>query len=203
MSPDGRGGCSPSPHPTAATTDGLLVPPGAVAVRTVRAIEDVLFLRDEMANLCWAVERTVQGPSGAARDRARERDDPGPIGTGPVPSAQLDYLLQTGVPARWIPYLPRSRATGRSSSSRARCPTRTVTPCGPSAPPDHRRCRAILKDAESPPRGRHRPAPPAITRRADGRYLRWTTRRVSVGRGEGASRLAFDSAISRKLTPSA
>lgn len=25
-----------------------------------------------------------------------------------MPRAQLDYVLQSGVPARWIPYLPRS-----------------------------------------------------------------------------------------------
>ena len=40
----------------------------------------------------------------------------------------------------------------------------------------------------------------AIQRRADGTYVRWTARRTSVGRGEGASGLAFDSAI-RRVTP--
>ncbi|MCU1518131.1 MAG: hypothetical protein JWQ75_2852 [Pseudarthrobacter sp.] len=89
-------------------TDGLLIPLGAVAVQDGPAIEEVLFLRDEMANMVWAVERTVQGPSGAARDRSRERDAHGTRGPGPVEQAQLDYLLQTGLPARWIPYLPQS-----------------------------------------------------------------------------------------------
>src|SRR5262249_22773358 len=88
--------------------DGLLIPPGAVAVQDGPPVEDVLFLRDEMANMAWAVERSVQGPSGSARSRARERDDPRPLNPGPVERAQLDYLLQTGVPARWIPYVPRS-----------------------------------------------------------------------------------------------
>jgi hypothetical protein len=31
-----------------------------------RPIEEVLFLRDEMANLAWAVERQVESPAGAA-----------------------------------------------------------------------------------------------------------------------------------------
>ena len=94
--------------PGGETVDGLLIPPGAVAVQDGPAIEEVLFLRDEMANMAWAVERAVQGPSGAARDRARERDEPPPPEPGPVQRAQLDYLLQTGLPARWIPYLPRT-----------------------------------------------------------------------------------------------
>lgn len=34
----------------------------------------------------------------------------------------------------------------------------------------------------------------SLARAADGRYLRWIARRVSVGRGEGSSGLAFDSA---------
>ena len=60
-----------------------------------------------------------------------------------------------------------------------------------------------LKDAEVPREGitvRRRPSKP---RRADGSCLRWTTRRVGVGRGEGASQLAFDSAIPRALAGSA
>ena len=40
-----------------------------------------------------------------------------------------------------------------------------------------------------------------MTRRADGTYMRWTTRRVGVGRGEGTSRLAFDLAIQRRPAP--
>ena len=36
---------------------------------------------------------------------------------------------------------------------------------------------------------------PALVRTADGRCVRWIARRVRVGRGEGSSGLAFDSAI--------
>ena len=37
-----------------------------------------------------------------------------------------------------------------------------------------------------------------LSRGIDGSYLRWITRRVTVGRGEGASGLAFDSTVARK-----
>lgn len=55
----------------------------------------------------------------------------------------------------------------------------------------------VIKDAEIPREGIVVRRQPSITRRADGSYLRWTTRRVGVGRGEGSSRLAFDSAVTR------
>jgi hypothetical protein len=60
-----------------------------------------------------------------------------------------------------------------------------------------------IKDAEVPREGVVVRRRPSLTRRADGSYVRWTTRRVSVGRGEGSSRLAFDSAIPRKPLPNA
>jgi hypothetical protein len=39
---------------------------------------------------------------------------------------------------------------------------------------------------------------PALVRAADGRPVRWIARRVRVGRGEGSSGLAFDSAFPRR-----
>ncbi len=38
-------------------------------------------------------------------------------------------------------------------------------------------------------------AVPALARRADGTYARWTGHRISVGRGEGSSGYASDEAI--------
>jgi hypothetical protein len=181
--------------------DGLLIPPGALAVQDGPALEEVLFLRDEMANLVWAVERSVQGPSGAARDRGRERDDPRPPNPGPVERAQLDYLLQTGVPARWVPYLPRSsgyRAIDLVQGMMTAADGTGVRPLGRLL---NRADVKVLKDAEVPREGIVVRRQPSVTRRADGGYERWVTRRVRVGRGEGASRLAFDWGRPRKPLP--
>lgn len=179
---------------TIGSSDGLLVPPGAVAVTDGPAYEEVLFLRDEMANLAWAVERSVQGPSGAARDRSREDDDFRLPPVGPVATAQLDYLLQTGVPARWIPYLPRTSGYRAVDLVQGRMHA-GAGPLGRllSSPE-----LAVLKDAEIPREGLLVRRQPSMTRLPDGTYVRWTTRRVGVGRGEGSSRLAFDSALTRK-----
>jgi hypothetical protein len=201
VSPDGHWRMFTITGREGGTLEGLLIPPGAVSVQDGPALEEVLFLRDEMANLVWAVERSVQGPSGAARDRARERDEPRPPNPGPVERAQLDYLLQTGVPARWIPYLPRSsgyRAVDLVQGTMTAADGSGVSPLGRLL---NRADVKMLKDAEVPREGISVRRQPSVTRRADGSYERWITRRVSVGRGEGASRLAFDWARSRKPAP--
>ena len=91
-----------------AELDALVLPPAVVSIEEGAALEDVLFLRDENANLVWAVERSVAAPSGDTRSRIDEHTEPSPRAAGPVPTADLDYVLQTGVPDHWIPYLPRT-----------------------------------------------------------------------------------------------
>ena len=83
------------------------MPPSVTGVLDGPALEEVLYLRDETANMAWAVERTVQGPSGDPRNR-RDEGYPPAFEPGVDPAAELDYLLQTDVPEWWIPFLPYS-----------------------------------------------------------------------------------------------
>jgi hypothetical protein len=201
VGPDGRWRMFIITSPDGNVREGLLIPPGAVAVQDGPAIEEVLFARDEMANLAWAIERAVQGPSGHARQRSRERDDPRPPAPGPVERAQLDYVLQTPLPARWIPYLPRSSGYRAIDLVQGRMPGPDGTPLNPLGRLLNEDGVKVLKDAEIPREGLLVRRTPSMTRRADGTFVRWTTRRVSIGRGEGSSRLAFDSAIPRRPRP--
>ena len=167
-----------------AAIPGLLIPPGAVAVQDGAAYEEVLFLRDEMANLCWAVERSVQGPSGAGRDRSREKTAPMP-GVGPVTTAALDYLLQTVVPERWIPYLPKSSGYRSIELVQGAMPDADKVPIPPVGRLLLTGDVETIKDAEIPREGVVVRRVPSMTRRADGSYVRWTTRRLdyrSLGR---------------------
>jgi hypothetical protein len=200
-SPDGQWRMFSIAGADGATVDGLLIPPGAVAVQDGPPVEEVLFLRDEMANMVWAVERSVQGPSGAARDRSREREDLPPFGRGPVERAQLDYQLISSVPARWIPYLPRAAGYRSIDLIQARMTRPDGTRIEPLGRTLNRADVAKLKDAEIPREGVLVRRQFSTTRLGDGSYLCWITRRVNVGRGEGASQLAFDSAIARKPRP--
>ncbi len=93
---------------TNAPQDVLFVAPALASSLQGRAIEEVLLLRDEMANMAWAVERSVEGAHGLPMDRAAaeyaRRPDPAP------PSAAADtltYRLRTDVPQHWLPLLPQ------------------------------------------------------------------------------------------------
>lgn len=201
VSPDARWRMFAITDADGAAQNGLLITPGAVAVQDGPPFEEVLFLRDEMANMAWAIERSVQGASGSARDRARERDAPRPRAPGPVTTADLDYLLQTGVPGRWIPYLPRSSGYRAIELVQGRIPAADGSLPPPLGVLLNRADTRVLKDAEIPREGVTVRRQPSVTRLADGTYRRWTTRRTSVGRGGGASNLAFDDARSRKPRP--
>ena len=71
------------------------------------ATEEVHFLRDEMANVAWAIERSIESPIERAAQRYEAADaavaDLPPTVT---PSTLPRYLLSSTVPPNWIPLLP-------------------------------------------------------------------------------------------------
>jgi hypothetical protein len=178
------------------TLPGLLVPPSVVGLLDGAAIEEVLYLRDEMASMAWAVERTVEGPSGAPRSR-RDEGYPPPFTPGTDPGAELDYLLENDVPAWWIPFLPVSTGYRTLALHKGAMlhDGQVVEPLGVLLRPGE---ALVVRDEEIPREGVRVRRVPTLSRGIDGSYLRWITRRVTVGRGEGASGLAFDSTVARK-----
>lgn len=88
----------------------MLLPDSVDGVQEGAVLEHTFLVRDEMANLAWAIEKKVQGVSGEPLDRDTEAkslafqqqidfksaDD----------SPQLVYRLATPVPANWTPLLP-------------------------------------------------------------------------------------------------
>jgi hypothetical protein len=175
---------------------GLFVPPAAPVVLEGPPLEEVLYLRDEMANMAWAVERRVQGPSGDPRTRDAE-PRPAPFVPSTDFGADMDYQLENEVPAWWIPFLPVSTgfatiALRKGAMVRGGVP---VQPVGVLLRPGE---PLVLADEEVPREGVCIRRVPALARRVDGAYVRWVTRRVTVGRGEGASGLAFDTAVRRR-----
>src|SRR5512143_167249 len=88
----------------------LLLPDSLTGVVEGAVLEETMLARDEMANLAWAIEHTVQGVSGEPLDRELEAKalafqqriafDAG------LDSPQLVYRLQTPVPANWTPLMP-------------------------------------------------------------------------------------------------
>jgi hypothetical protein len=181
------------------TLPGLLVPPSVVGLLDGAAVEEVLYLRDETASMAWAVERTVEGPSGESRSRHDEGYPP-PFTPGTDPGAELDYLLENEVPGWWIPFLPvstgyRTLALHKGAMLKD---GQVVEPVGVLLRPGE---ALVVRDEEIPREGVRVRRVPTLSRGIDGSYLRWTTRRVTMGRGEGTSGLAFDSTVARKPPP--
>jgi len=168
---------------------GLFVPPSAHLPVAGRMLEDVLLLRDEGAHMAWAVERIVQSVSGDPRSRSDEpRTDPAPR---PIRGgADLQYTLETSVPRNWIPLVPVPTTGHGGFVLRKGTMTDHDEALGQLLAPTP----FTLQEEEVPREGLRVSRIPHLARTADGRRLRWVARRVSVGRGEGSSGLAFDSA---------
>lgn len=191
----GENGAAPNPD--------LFLAPTAASLLESDPVEDVLFLRDELASLAWAVERVVETPSGLPVRRA---DVEHAAGASPQPSSNgqpatgepppLRYRLATDVPTYWIPLVPE-RAGGAFRFLRAAlrrpAPDGTLVPVAPLGAilePD-RPALAIRDDAISRS-GALVTRAYRRTRGPDGSTYVWVGRRRRAGFGEGSSGLRFD-----------
>src|SRR5262249_22589098 len=88
----------------------LFLPDSLDGVLEGAVLEETMLARDEMANLAWAIEHTVQGVSGEPLDRQLEAKglafQQRIAFNGRIDSPQLVYRLQTPVPPNWTPLLP-------------------------------------------------------------------------------------------------
>jgi hypothetical protein len=172
----------------------LFVPPAVGPLLEGPLAEKVVFLRDEMANMVWAVEHTVPSAAGAGVDGyavARETAPPPVVPPALPPGVPVRYVLGTDVPRNWRPFVP-VRLPGSTRAIRLQ--------------------RARLPGADRPIRGRvlALPAPSYLfeeevpragtvvtrglqrARWLGGEIHLWMGRRVTTARGEGSSGLAFD-----------
>ncbi|MFC9392616.1 hypothetical protein ACFTWS_05545 [Streptomyces sp. NPDC057027] len=168
-------------------------------------VEEVLFARDEMANLGFAIERIVQSATGRPRVRADEPPDDEPQ-VSPADPAALAYRLLTPVPPHWIPLVPVPLEQGaaaiclrrgqipRFSADGNRLPQ--VKAAGRVLEPEVK--RVFFRDEEVPRAGVTVSRVPVVARGEDGRIHQWVGRRVRAGRGEASSALAFDGAVPPK-----
>jgi len=93
---------------------GLLFPPSVKRTEESSPIEEVQFLRDEMANMLWGVETVINDGCGGTIDGKKTSDDILAI----VDEQKKDmeeheeeydysFLLQNRVPINWIPFIPQ------------------------------------------------------------------------------------------------
>ena len=180
----------------------LLLAPVVAGTLDGEAVEEILLLRDEMANLAWAVERAVEGADAHRRERSIEygaRLTAAPS-TELLSPADLVYVLQTMVPEHWIPLVPVRDPAGsgavvlqRGSLLTQDGAARPITAQGVLLAPDV--SPWYFHEEEVPRAGLRVRRIPAVARWLDGTPYAWVSRRVGPGGGEGSSGLQFDIAV--------
>ena len=173
----------------------LFLAPSLLKTIDSRPLEEVLFMRDEMANMAWAVEHVVQGAIENRLEPAAVPD--APQRTLPTPAGLPQYRLATDVPVNWTPLLPQ-RVADPPSLRLVRAAM--LAPDGSNV---IRRAQGellnaaaklALFDEEVPREGAKVTRQFEYTRWLGGSTLLWIGLRKQVGRGEGSSALRFDDA---------
>lgn len=176
-------------------------------------VEDVLLMRDEMANVAWGIERTIESPLEQPIKRQDLRAVESGSDDGPSSNDLPQYRLATSVPANWIPFLPVQvpnpslppQATRWILSRLKRAAMlqpdgssikHEATTQALSAAQD-----LLLYDEEVPRDGTHITRRRRISRWADGSTWLWTAFRNESGQGEGSSGLKFDQVVAKKDEP--
>ena len=194
-------GEEPAPNPE---RNLFFLPPVLGRSLTSAAVEDVLFMRDEMANIAWAIERTIQSPleqpvaltdTVPKQSDVIEADEP-PPGVDTLPR----YQLATTVPYNWIPLLPvQVEHIGPPKVLLQRLKR------GAMLQPDgtnkiHRAQSRILDfgkdtllyDEEIPREGIHVTQQYQCARWIDGSTWAWLSNQKAISRGPGSAGLRFD-----------
>jgi hypothetical protein len=156
-------------------------------------------VRDEMANVAWAIERVVQSQAGhpidrleAAREEARRDEMADPDSTIPV-DGPLAFRLATETPPYWFPLLPKARPTGEQGVRGAIELELRVELGGPRSPQGHiLDSGSAINEEEVPRTGIRVTRTYQHARWIDGSTHLWIGRRKRPGRGEASSGLRFD-----------
>jgi hypothetical protein len=178
----------------------LLLFPAVSNMLESKPIEQVHFMRDEMANMVWAVESILPSQLGTGLPGgrlAKATEEGTPSGDG-LPR----YQLASSVPEHWIPFIPVGipGKIGGMLFQRARMPYgsrykgqilgKNTTPLkdGTNELPGY-----FIHEEEVSRMGAAVSRSYQRTRGSSGEIHVWIGRKNGVGRGEGSSGLTFDS----------
>ncbi|HWJ89897.1 MAG TPA: hypothetical protein VNR87_02230 [Flavisolibacter sp.] len=205
------------------TDNSLLVLPTTPKILEGESLEEIHFIRDEMANMVWAIEHvipTVTGigkPGGEAAFELKTRlqriiddaiDDGSMIPDDVKFKASIRYEVMNTVPENWIPFIPVHFEANNRSVRLQRAAMPRILQNNPVKFEKVRPRTTLLRegleqDACTPYYVYEEEVPRAgvsvyqsfqRTRWYDGKVVTWLGIRKQTGRGEGSSKLAFDQA---------
>ncbi len=177
--------------------NALFLPPTAGPLSESKAVESVLFLRDEVADLAWGVEGVVEDSLERVKDRRAAWT--GHRSITPGDAALPSYCVETIVPDYWIPLAPEQLPDQKSIRLRM-VPMeaddggtpRLIEPQGLLLAPNADGSRLWLFDEEVPREGTQVDRVHRYARWLNGRSVTWTARCRQTGSGERSSGLRFD-----------
>lgn len=203
----------------------LLLLPTVPKIQEGDPLESVWLVRDEVANMVWAIETIIPLATGSSKSGSeaaieihnyyqRLIDDALDVNPSRMPG--LHYLLTTSVPENWIPFIPVHLNDNREVQLQRAAMPRILE--NSSVDPERVRPRTalmrsglehqtILSNAtprrepyyiyeEEVPRAGIRVAQSfQRTRWSDGQACVWLGVKKQIGRGEGSSGLEFDRII--------
>ena len=178
-------------------------------------VEEIVFIRDEVANLVWGIETgvpTVTGRAVAGKQIAEETtryhrmliEKVGALAPPPY-KAEISYTAMTSVPENWIPFIPVHVTNSNRETRLQRAAMLRILEGDPETTPFKIRPQTTLlrfgietsqsyyiNEEEVPRAGIKLTKSFQRTRWSDGKIFLWAGMRKQTGRGEGSSGLAFD-----------
>lgn len=204
-----------------AVDTSLLLVPSSPKIMDGAPIEDVMLVRDEMANMVWGIERTISLPSGDTKRGSeaavetvayfkRLIDESGPPPASPpilANDAKTRYDVMSSVPENWIPFIPVHvpgdvREIQLQRASMLRILESDPDPIPRPVQPRTTLLRTGLDNTPAQPYFIHEEEVPRAgvrvmlgyrrARAQSGKPYVWLGVRKETGRGESSSGLAFD-----------
>ncbi|MGD2092025.1 MAG: hypothetical protein PVH61_37995 [Candidatus Aminicenantes bacterium] len=202
----------------------LAILPTVKKILEGKPMEEIFLLRDEIANMVWAVESLIPLATGKSKSgkeagyelktklqQLLDSKDTEPVETDY--RAKIRYQLVNSVPEQWIPLVPVHLASDNREIQLQRAAMPRILENDPSKPKKIEPRTSLLREGldrdlkepyfiheeEIPKAGIKIQKSFQRTRWYDGKVYNWLGIRKQVGRGAGSSGLAFDQIIPVKI----
>jgi hypothetical protein len=179
------------------SSDLLFLPPALMKSVESRPIEEVLFIRDEMANMAWGIEHVIESATESPLNRFEQQRYSAPAIGRQADAELLHYRLATQTPSNWVPLLPVRTDSGlrlqRGKVLKIDGPPEFVTAQGSILNPEGLGGDALaIREEEVPREGISIARHYQLARWQGGSTHLWIARKKRIGKGEGSSGLRFD-----------